>query len=210
MKGCYLVVPGVLFEQQRQGVGFFARAAPRAPDAEGVLRIAAAGQVGDHFGAQDLERRRVAKKPRHPDQEFLVEQLRFLGAIGQQVDVRFDPVQLFDQHSLFDAAQQGRAPVVPKVYAGVLRYVLEDGFQVGTQLVVLAVEQQQPVFFTLKNGIQRLGDSGRRQHLVGNARLDSGLRHPVELGRIGVLHQHDASVVFNRLDAAAAVRAGTG
>ena len=182
-----------LFERDPQRIRLLAGRTARRPRPQ-LASVGPAGQQRrQNLFPQFRPGRRVAEKAGHADQQFLEQQIPFLGILLQVADVMGDPVDLVQAHAPLDAPVQGVLLVQGKVVAGMRPQQDHDLVQPALVLVVQGRRRLRDGGRVAEVGDQPLIQLLRGRDDVGQSGVDGAAWHPVELGRGRLLHQGEAS-----------------
>ncbi len=154
------------------------------------------GQVIPHLG--------VAEELGHPDQQFLEQQFHFLRIVVQVVDILLHAAELAQLHAALDAAQDGIELVVGKIGAHLL---LQQLVQLVHGVALAGADGVEHERGAAPVGQDQGRHVARQRHDVGRAGVDGALRHGIEPGRRRRLHQRQAALHLDGLQAARAVAA---
>ena len=194
-----LLAPRRLLEQQhRQRVRLLARGAAHRPNPYLVLRALLVEQAGDHLLFQLLERLDVAEELGHGDQQIVGQELRFLPAAAEDVDVRGELLDVVQLHAAADAAHH-RGPLVGAEVAAaggthVGVHLLQGPFAVGRLLSRSGQREPRLGAGKVDHGIRHLG---QRQDHVDHPRGHRTAGHAVVLGLLRVLGDGQAAVLLD-------------
>ena len=120
-------------------------------------------------------------------------------------------MDLVHRHAPLDAPDHRAGLVVREIHPRALAQQREDARQ---PILVGQQQGRRPIGLggtgMLDEGQQPLGHGVGRQDEIGQPGRNGGARHPIEAGRLLVLHQHDPARFLDGPDAAHAVAAGAG
>ena len=197
-------------EEDGQGIGFLARGAAGTPDADLGLVLAVPDDVVDGAVLELLEEFRVAEEAGHADEDVLDQEIGLARVFADELGKLAERGRMGDGHAPLNAPQDGIALVVGEVDAAAsLQYGVDGGEQVlfrggrggaGRDADARIVDEVQDF----------LGNVSWRQHKVRQAGTDGAAGHAVELGAGRILHNGNAAVFLDGLEAARAVCARAG
>ena len=195
-------------EHHGQRIGFLSRGTGRYPGLEGApLRVGRQHLRQDHH-LQVLPHFRVAEKIRHADQQFLEQQVDLRRIVAQIGNVLFHRRHLVQAHAALDAAQHRIDLVVREAVARMFGQQGDNFLQGIASARLLARQRQEAAAKQVTDDLFRhLVGKIDEVHRVGGNRA---LRHHVELGRIGMLGQGQATGLLDGLHAARTVAAHAG
>ena len=192
-------------EQNGERIRLLAGRAAGAPDTDGLILGRVLHDVVNGAVLELFKKRGVAEKVGHADEDFLDQNVRFVGAAVKVLGVFGQTGVMGDDQAAFNAAQHRCALVIGKVNAAGL---FEHGIDVGKGFVV---RKQRVVFFKLADRVMLkkaddfAGNFLRGQNPVGKTGTDGAARHSVKLRCRRVLHDGQAAVLFDGLGAVGAV-----
>ena len=184
-----------LLEHDGQRIGLLAGGTTRIPHPQGAVARPLLEQARESPSpAKEVEQPRVAEEVGHADQQFLVEQLDFLGILLEETNVPRQAVELMDAHPPFDAAADRVVLVAGKVVPGVGPQEDEHLLQRGGRFAL----GQIAIFAGPRDVVDVLDQFGGeffgRGHVIHQPGVDGAAGHAVILGRGRVLHHgHPAS-----------------
>jgi hypothetical protein len=199
-----------LVEDHRDRVGLFAARGGRDPSAKRTRLVVPSFEALFQLVAQGLEALRVSEEARDADEQLLKEGVELPRLLGQELDVVLEVALVVDQRASFDAAADRALLELAEVDALVAVEVVEQSIVGRAWLFRL----DAVVLFGRRDGRrateqdrQLPGDALGAQAGVDEAGAQRAVRHPVELGGLGVLREHDAAELLDVADTAGAVAA---
>jgi hypothetical protein len=200
-----------LADQDRQAVGFLSRRAAWNPDADVVIGAFACHEPLDHLRSQRLERGRIAKELRDPDQQLAKQHVEFFRLIAEAFDVGGWGFHLQHLHPALKPSKQGLFLVFAEVVTAARPQRADDRRQIGGGVLPEAagILPAGDLCQVLMIG----DDAGRhrfdREHVIHLSCRSGALRHSGQrMAVIFGLRQGKAAVLLDRRGAQGAVTSG--
>ena len=181
----------VFAQQHGDGIGPLAAGATGHPGAKHIVFGLVLEQHRQHVNLECDEGLRVAKEPRHVDQQLLEQHHEFGGVLLQVAHIDLGVVNVVLRHAPLDAPANGALlvlrEIVPRGRAQQRQDAVHAAAGSGGQRQFL---QHSQLAHAGQQGLRHLV---RRQDLRDVAGLDRARGHAVELGLGRLLHQRDAA-----------------